>query len=472
MYFNSLTFLLFFASVLFLYNLAFSWRFKKYILLVASYLFYAAWNPPFVVLLWISTLVDWFVAKRIYAAKLKSNKLFYILISLFVNLGLLGFFKYGEFFLNEFRTLMALGGVSLDYATPDIILPIGISFYTFQTISYTIDVFRKEVKPAKQFIDYALYVTFFPQLVAGPIVRAATFLPQCISEKKLTLDQYGWGFWQITLGLFMKVFLADGIFAPIANHLYVYEGIPSMLSAWCGTIAFAFQIYFDFAGYSMMAIGIAFCLGFVLPQNFNYPYASCGFSDFWQRWHISLSSWLRDYLYISLGGNRVGISRNYINLMLTMLIGGLWHGASWTFVVWGGLHGMYLILERVLKHFFRGATKWVVVQVGVIITTFLLVCIAWVFFRASSFDQAFLIIRAMFLESDLSLDIVFSKMDILTCLSAGGVILLTHFFMRKRSMERLVIKAPWAVRSLILSIMLFFIIVFPGTNASFLYFQF
>ncbi len=349
MLFNSLTFVVFFALVLCLHSLPLAWRAKKINLLIASYLFYAAWNPPFVVLLWISTLIDWYVARAIHDATGKARRRGLLLVSLLVNLGILGYFKYGTFLLENFTALMATLGVNFTPAAPSIILPVGISFYTFQTMAYSLDVYLKREKPAESFLDFSLFVTFFPQLVAGPIVRPAHLIPQFAAPKRATGDMLRWGLALMTLGLFEKVVMADGVFAPAVDLVYGAAGPVSALDAWFGTLAFSGQIFCDFAGYSTTAIGAALCLGFHLPNNFRFPYAAIGFSDFWRRWHISLSTWLRDYLYIPLGGNRKGTRRTIINLALTMLLGGLWHGAAWTFVVWGGLHGLYLIIERVVR---------------------------------------------------------------------------------------------------------------------------
>ena len=294
MLFNSYTFVLFFGVVLCLHNLRLPWRAKKFNLLLASYLFYAAWNPPFVVLLWISTLVDWFVAKRMHRAASPVVRRALLMVSLAVNLGLLGFFKYSGFLIENFRAVLQL--VSIEFVPPrmDIILPVGISFYTFQTLSYTLDIYFGKTRPWHSFLDYALYVTFFPQLVAGPIVRAVHFLPQCPEPRRATRDELGWGLTLMLIGLFQKVVVADGLLAPVAEAVYDTKVVATPASAWLGTLAFAGQIFCDFAGYSTCAIGAALCLGFRLPRNFHYPYAAIGFSDFWRRWHISLSSWLRD----------------------------------------------------------------------------------------------------------------------------------------------------------------------------------
>ncbi|MGB5813010.1 MAG: MBOAT family O-acyltransferase, partial [Polyangiales bacterium] len=299
MIFNSYTFVVFLAVTIAVRYSGRSWRTKKTFLLLASYVFYAAWNPPFVLLLWISTVADWFIARKLFESTHERRRKAMLLTSLAINLGLLAYFKYGDFALQSFSEMVAWFGGEYKPAPLDVILPVGISFYTFQTLSYTIDVYRREMDPWDDFGDFALYVTFFPQLVAGPIVRAADFLPQCREPHPMRRDEMGWGLTMLALGLFEKVVLADHIFAPVADALYAAKpSVPGFYDAWVGTLAFAGQIFCDFAGYSLCAIGVAMCLGFSIADNFRFPYAAVGFSDFWRRWHISLSTWLRDYLYI------------------------------------------------------------------------------------------------------------------------------------------------------------------------------
>ncbi|MCU0621004.1 MAG: hypothetical protein MUC69_05820, partial [Gemmatimonadales bacterium] len=304
MTFNSLTFLAFFAVVVLLHNLPFSWRTKKRNLLAASYLFYAAWNPPFVVLLWLSTALDWQCARWLDATDDRHRRRAILLLSLAGNLGLLAYFKYGGFVLDNVAALAASVGVAWKPPAWDIVLPVGISFYTFQTLSYTLDVFLRRARPATSFLDFALFVTFFPQLVAGPIVRPTDLMPQFAAPRAATRAQVGWGLMLMTLGLFQKIVLADGFLAPVADAVYGSAALVAPLDAWLGTLAFSGQIFCDFAGYTTTAIGASEVLGFSLIDNFRYPYAAIGFSDFWRRWHISLSTWLRDYLYVPLGGNR------------------------------------------------------------------------------------------------------------------------------------------------------------------------
>lgn len=474
MQFNSYTFALFFAAILLLYNLPLAWRLKKSMLLIGSYLFYAAWNPPFVVLLWISTVADWFIAAGLFRARTKSARVLLLLGSLGVNLGLLGFFKYGNFALDNLQALLGLIGIQ--YAPPplDIVLPVGISFYTFQTLSYTLDIYRGKAKPWSSFLDYAMYVTFFPQLVAGPIVRATDFLPQCPEPRKPGMSTIGWGLSLLVLGLFEKTVVADGLLAPVCEMVYSAEAAPDFWSAWIGTLAFAGQIFCDFAGYSTCAIGVALCLGFHLPRNFHYPYAAIGFSDFWQRWHISLSSWLRDYLYIPLGGNRKGTIRTYINLILTMLIGGLWHGASWMFVVWGGLHGLYLMIERVLSARFREA-RWVrhfAVRFGLGTVTFALVCLAWVFFRAKTMDSSLSIALALGGMTNAAAERLVDSESILIVLITMAAMLALQASARNMTLESLAEKSPGWLRAVLLALMMVCIATMPGEDRAFIYFQF
>jgi alginate O-acetyltransferase complex protein AlgI len=291
-------------------------------LLLTSYIFYGLWNPPLILLLWISTMVDWIAGNKLAVEENQSRRKMWLWLSMLVNLGFLGFFKYGNFLLENFTLLANAIGWDFHARPMDILLPMGISFYTFQTMSYTIDVYYKKIQPARTFLDFALYVTFFPQLVAGPIVRAKDLISQFYEEKKASIDHFIWGLFLLTLGLFEKMVMADSLLANTSDTVFDAGKILNFWDAWSGTLAFSGQIFFDFAGYSSCAIGIAYMLGFILPDNFLYPYGSIGFSEFWRRWHITLSSWLKDYLYIPLGGNRFGLTRMYVALMLTMLIGG------------------------------------------------------------------------------------------------------------------------------------------------------
>jgi alginate O-acetyltransferase complex protein AlgI len=472
MVFNSLTFLLFFAIVWTLHQLPFSWTIKKFNLLVAGYLFYAAWNPPFVLLLIISAVADFFLARWMSRVDGKLGRRLLLVTSLVLNLGVLGYFKYGKFLLDTFTRAVGSIGIQFQPATPDIILPLGISFYTFETISYLIDVYRGRIKAWNSFLDYALFLNFFPHLVAGPIVRASDFLPQCATPRRATIAQLGWGLSMLVIGLTEKVVLADAMLAPVADKVYQKTQQAGFVDAWIGTLAFSGQIFFDFAGYSTCAIGVALCLGFVLNDNFHFPYAAVGFSDFWQRWHISLSSWLRDYLYIPLGGNRKGTIRTYVNLMVTMLLGGLWHGAAWRFVAWGGLHGFYLAGERVVRGIWADsdwARRWFV-QIPLGILTFGMVCITWVFFRAEDFTAAWRLLINMLVRPG-AVQLV-SRFEVTSVLAITLVLLAGHWLLRNTTLEHAVARVPWWLRALGLAILMVSLILAPGDDRAFIYFQF
>src|SRR5882762_9415497 len=398
MLFNSLTFVAFFVIVVTLYWSIGSWTARKPLLESAGENVYGAWNPPFAALLFSTTAMDFWLGRRIAKAKGHYSRRAWLIASVCMNLSMLGFFKYGNFLLENFQWLLARVGIIYHPPHLDILLPVGISFYTFHSLSYTLDIYRGVLQPTRSLRDFVLAVSFFPQLVAGPIVRAGDFLPQLVRPPGLRIGQFLWGLLLMTLGLFEKIVLADTMLAGSADRIFGYAGPLIALDSWLGVIAFAGQIFFDFAGYSTCAIGAALCLGFHLKDNFRFPYAAIGFSDFWRRWHISLSTFLRDYLYIPIGGNRAGATRAMINLMIVMFIGGLWHGAAWTFVVWGLLHGSYLALERLAKAVF-GAPAWAQnysVKLLLGLGTYFCVCIAWVFFRASDFTIAARMLRGMF----------------------------------------------------------------------------
>jgi alginate O-acetyltransferase complex protein AlgI len=472
--FNSLTFVAFFAIVLALHNAPLPWKVKKTNLLLASYLFYAAWNPPFVILLWISTVVDWHVAKKIFAEERLTRRRGWVAVSILVNLGLLGYFKYGGFLLENWQALMSAIGVTWTAPGWSIVLPVGISFYTFQTMAYSLDVYLRRAKPADSLLDFALFVTFFPQLVAGPIVRPTQLIPQFQKPVRASRDQLLWGLGLMTLGLFEKIVIADGALAPAADAVFGADKAVPFSDAWLGTLAFSGQIFSDFAGYSTVAIGVALCLGFSLPDNFRFPYAAIGFSDFWRRWHISLSTWLRDYLYIPLGGNRKGWQRTQVNLMVTMLLGGLWHGAAWTFVVWGGLHGFYLGVERFLRERFGEAkiASTFAFRFFLGLLTYFLVNLTWVFFRARDFPQAWTMTRAMLGFRVEGSELVLGSNLVIQVLAVIAGILVVHWTMRNRRLEEVAEKTPWWLLALVWAGMLLAIVITQGSGDAFIYFQF
>jgi alginate O-acetyltransferase complex protein AlgI len=392
--FNSLSFLIFLPIVLIgYYSLAH--RGQNYLLLAASLFFYACWDWRFLSLLFITMVVDYYVADYLERLQLEGaperKRKWVLAVSMFSNLAMLGFFKYFNFFADSIHDLLTMAGWNVQMSTLNIILPVGISFYTFQSMSYTIDVYRGELPATRHFLDFALFVSFFPHLVAGPIMRAVDLIPQILRPRHTTTDQIFDGLHLIMWGFFKKVFVADNL-APIANAIFS-EQSPSGFRTLIGVYAFAWQIYCDFSGYTDIARGVAKLMGFELILNFNLPYFSTSPKEFWTRWHISLSSWLRSYLYFPLGGNRGSEAQTYRNLMLTMILGGLWHGAAWNFVLWGIYQGGMLVIHRLtepwLDRFFtfrdplsRGV--WFAVRVVIM---FHLTCYGWLLFRATSFSQ-------------------------------------------------------------------------------------
>ncbi len=364
---------------------------KNMLLLVSSYFFYCYWDWRFSVLLLTSTVVDFYIGKLVHKTNDQKKRKQYLWGSLLVNLGILGFFKYFNFFVDSFQTVF---GTQFDYLHLSIILPVGISFYTFQTLSYTIDIYNRKLEPTNNIIDFALFVSFFPQLVAGPIERAKNLLPQLTKKLSPTKVQVKEGVNLVVMGLFRKVLIGDtaGRFVDhIFNDLHSYNSVEILFAV----LIFGIQIYADFSGYSKIARGVAKLLGVELMINFSQPYLSRNITEFWRRWHISLSTWLRDYLYIPLGGSRKGKSRTYINLMITMLLGGLWHGASWNFVIWGALHGVFLSVHKLYLNY-RGkriepSNTFSFGDIPRIIATFGLVSFTWLFFRSTSWESTELI---------------------------------------------------------------------------------
>ena len=401
MLFNTPEFIIFFIFVIAIISCLKFRRFQHLFLVGASYFFFYLSNNFLITLLIYSTLLDFYIGKAIFNSKNKRTKKILLITSLAGNLGLLGFFKYANFMIDEINGIVESFGMS-QIDSLEIILPIGISFYTFQTISYTVDIYRGKLTPSESFWEFALFVSFFPQLVAGPILRASHFLPQL--RKKLSKENLSTKFRTITIhhsalrfgitlmamGFFKKMFFADNI-APMVNEIFsVPYGLESF-SIIIGAIGFGVQIYCDFSGYSDIAIGAATILGFHIPANFNKPYFATSPVDFWRRWHISLSTWLRDYLYIPLGGNRKSPNRTYANLFTVMIIGGLWHGASWNFLIWGALHGVYLAVHKIIVKKFPSLNdsellKSKKMKIISILTTQYFIFLAWVAFRVEDIN--------------------------------------------------------------------------------------
>ncbi len=359
MLFNSYGFAIFFAALLPAYWLLNKWRRAQNVLLLAAgYYFYACWNPKFLALLVLSTVVDYACALCVDRVEDPRRRRAAVALSMILNLGMLGYFKYYNFFAESLQALLARGSIAVSIRHLEVVLPIGISFYTFQSMSYVIDVYRRELKPTRNLIQFATFVSFFPHLVAGPIVRPTSLLPQVSTGRRFQLQQFYEGVYLILWGLVKKVVVADNL-ALVVNDLFGrWSGLDGG-SCLLAVYAFAFQIYGDFSGYTDIARGVAKCLGFEIPLNFNLPFFATSPQDFWNRWHISLSHWLRDYLYITLGGSRRGTLVTYRNLMLTMILGGLWHGAQWTFVVWGIYHGILLVLHRLAAPELGASARWI-----------------------------------------------------------------------------------------------------------------
>lgn len=382
MVFSSPRFLLFLVVVLVVLALLRGLQGKKNFLAVASALFYAAWDWRYLGLLLAISVIDYWAADRIFNATSRASRKAWLVASIVSNLGILAYFKYCNFFLENLSGVLSPFGLSVPAL--DVLLPAGISFYTFKTMSYTIDVYRGELAPCRSWLDYTTFVTFFPELIAGPIVRASVFLPQMGRDIGPTRQRLAIGANIFLQGLFKKLVLADRL-ATVADPVFANPGLHATQAVWCGLLAYSLQIYCDFSAYSDMAIGTAKMIGYDLPENFDMPYLATNITDFWRRWHITLSTWLRDYLYIPLGGNRLGSARTYVNLFLTMLLGGLWHGASWNFVLWGGLHGAALAAHKVCSEH-RKARPLFPPAIGRA-ATFLFVTLAWIPFRSTSWES-------------------------------------------------------------------------------------
>ena len=391
MIFSSPRFLVFLLVVLVALAIPFRHQFKKRVLFVASCSFYAAWDYRYLALLLLVSVIDYYCGARIAKTEDGRTRGQWVRFSIVSNLAILAYFKYYNFFAGNLNGVLAWSGLRLPVL--QILLPAGISFYTFKSMSYTIDVYRREIEPCSSLMDYATFVTFFPELIAGPIVRASIFIPQMTRRIGPTADRLAVGASLFLLGLTKKVVIADRLAAPV-DQVFAHPALYSGRMLWLGVIGYGIQIYCDFSGYSDMAIGTAKMIGYDLPENFNMPYVAGNIAEFWRRWHITLSSWLRDYLYIPLGGNRRGEGRTYVNLMLTMLLGGLWHGASWNFVLWGGLHGSALAAHRLYR---TSAGDRFRLPPGVTwVMTLLFVMLCWIPFRAARLGDTIQILRGMF----------------------------------------------------------------------------
>ncbi|HEY3637451.1 MAG TPA: MBOAT family O-acyltransferase [Rhizomicrobium sp.] len=469
MIFTSLPFVIFFSL---LYVLLFAIRndiARRWILLLASFFFYGYWNPWYLLLIWAVTGWSWLLGLYISAAPTPRRKKRGVAIGVTLSLLALAIFKYTGFFADN---VSAVFGWRMPAFLHDIVLPVGISFYTFHSISYYVDVYRGQVAPARSLRDYALYIAFFPQLVAGPIVRASQFLPQLLRPIALTRAGFVAGIRLVLAGAVQKLLLADQV-SPFVDQVYAHPALYSGATEWLAAVAYAMQIFGDFSGYTLMAIGLARILGFELPENFRMPYISASIVEFWRRWHITLSFFLRDYLYISLGGNRSGFLRTQANVFVTMVLGGLWHGASWNFVVWGFLHGTAIVWNHVWKlwpapilgrfalwRMFRWPVCWTL--------TFLFVTLAWIPFRAVHFDTTLLLLQRMFTLAD---GVRWYHTPTLFTL-AGFVLWHIAYLNNLRLNLRHCVDEYWVYATEVASLVTLLVMFAPLETSPFIYFQF
>jgi alginate O-acetyltransferase complex protein AlgI len=472
--FNSGFFLFLFTAFIGVYlSLNENHRAKLTFVTLFSLYFYYKSSGGYFVLLIFATIIDFNLANLIYQTPEKWKKKIYIVITLIVNLGMLGYFKYTNFLYESF-----FWNADAQFQPLDIFLPVGVSFFTFQSLSYTLDIYRGDLKPVSNILDYAFFVSFFPQLVAGPIVRASEFLPQIDKPTLVTKEMFGRAVFLIGCGLFKKAVISDYISINFVDRVFdaptLYSGIENLLAVY----GYALQIYCDFSGYSDMAIGIALLLGFHFPVNFNSPYQSKNITEFWRRWHISLSTWLRDYLYISLGGNRKGKLRTYLNQMITMVLGGLWHGASWRFIIWGALHGLALAIHKIFKSWNEDESLPIpetrFSRVVNTLITFHFVCLCWIFFRASSMQNAVDMIRQMLhhLSPEIIFEFVAGYKAVMLLMFVGY---LMHFMPGRieHALQQRLTDMPLAYKA---AFMIVIIVIIVQTKSAgiqpFIYFQF
>lgn len=445
-----------------------------FVTLFSLYFYYKSSGVYFLILIG-STVVDYLLANAIYKTEKTSHKKIILIISLFINLGMLAYFKYTNFFYDVYCQLQ-----HQQFTAFDIFLPVGVSFFTFQSLSYTLDIYRGNLKPVKNILDYAFFVSFFPQLVAGPIVRAVDFIPQIFKPIKVTNEMIGKAVFLIACGLIKKTIIADYISANFVDRVFenptLYTGLENLFS----TYGYALQIYCDFSGYSDMAIGIALLMGFHFNINFNSPYQSKNITEFWRRWHISLSTWLKDYLYVSLGGNRKGKFRTYLNLFITMLVGGLWHGAGFRYILWGGMHGLALAGHKVFMTIFpsmKEDRKNIIGRLFSIIGTILtfhFVCLCWIFFRAENVDIASQMLQQMIFHfhGDIFPSFMLGYQLVLIIMLIGFVL---HFIPEEieKKAQQLVVKMPLIFQCCFFILVVLLVIQFKSSEIQpFIYFQF
>ncbi len=487
MLFNSIDFAVFLPIVFIFYWFVFAGNLKlqNFFLLIASYIFYGWWDWKFLSLLFLSTILDYSIGIALHKEADIGRRKLLLAVSLVCNLGLLGFFKYYNFFVNSFADAFSFFGTHVSTRTLDIILPVGISFYTFQTLSYSIDVYRRKMEPTKDFIAFAAFVTFFPQLVAGPIERATNLLPQFFRNRVFDWTKASDGMRQILWGLFKKMVIADNC-AIYANTIFNNSEDYSGTTLFLGALFFAFQIYGDFSGYSDIAIGTSRLFGFDLMQNFAFPYFSRNIAEFWRRWHISLSTWFRDYLYIPLGGSKGNWRLKIRNVLIIFLVSGFWHGANWTFIVWGALHAIYFLPLMLIN---RNRAHMDVVAEGRILPswnelvsitiTFALTTFAWIFFRAENLGHAISFIQSMFAGFLQASSIKESFNFIVDTVGGTRLAILILFFItewlgreNKYAIESLLISRSRLVRWTFYYSIVIVTILYAGIEQEFIYFQF
>tara|TARA_B110000240_G_scaffold159060_1_gene177306 strand:- start:1306 stop:2754 length:1449 start_codon:yes stop_codon:yes gene_type:complete len=482
MFFNSLDFAIFLPIVFFLYWFVFQKNIKlqNALIVLASYVFYGWWDWRFLSLIIFSTVIDYLVGQKLRTEEKISNRKVLLWTSILVNLGFLGFFKYFNFFLENFVDAFSLFGMQINANSLNIILPVGISFYTFQTLSYTIDVYKKKLEPTQDFIAFSAFVCFFPQLVAGPIERATNLLPQFYKKRTFEYHKAVDGMRQILWGLFKKVVIADNC-AEFANHIFNNSADMNGSTLLLGAIFFTFQIYGDFSGYSDIAIGTSRLFGFDLKQNFATPYFSRDIAEFWRRWHISLSTWFRDYLYIPLGGSRGGTWMKVRNTFAIFLVSGFWHGANWTFIIWGALNAIYflpLLLtnsnRKNLGVVAEGKLLPSLRDLFAMLTTFMLTVFAWIFFRANNIDHAINYISSMLSFSLFEMPKNIEFRQVLITIIFVLIFLLIEWIGRNKEYSFQVIKSKSRfLQYLIIYILLLVIMLFMHTGQQeFIYFQF
>lgn len=480
MLFNSLQFSLFFLVVVTIY-FSLPHRFRWILLLASSYYFYMCWKPEYVILIMCSTLIDYFAARRMSLHSKQKRRRKYLALSLVCNLGILFFYKYFNFLSDSVTGALQVVNIYYDAPVFQVLLPVGISFYTFQTLSYTIDVYKGRIPAERHLGVYALYVSFWPQLVAGPIERTKHLLPQFRQHHEFDYARVTSGLRLMLWGLFKKVVIADQLAVyvnRVYNHVDSFQGAPLLVA----TFFFAIQIYCDFSGYTDMARGAAKVMGYDLMENFRRPYFAKSIREFWQRWHISLSTWFRDYVYIPLGGSRQVKWRWYYNLLITFLLSGLWHGANWTFVIWGALHGCFIVIENMTGSFQNRVAAYVCVDKNSftnrtirITITMTMLCFAWIFFRANSFTDACYVIRNMFLPTspDSAISIV-GLSSFLRLLLLLSILFAVDLMERKHSLQEILPRLPLLVRWGVYLTFLWAVIIAGifGVQQEFIYFQF